>query len=239
MEHKAPGTDAHLLIVEDDLTLRLVMAGFLTTEGFRVTQAATGAEFLAALDREAVDLVLLDLELPDEDGMVLARQVRERSSVPIIMVTGRDARADRLAGLHLGADDYITKPFDPEELVARVRMVLRRSLSAPAGLARDVCRFGPWTLDHAARTLRHEVNGLTRLTYGEFNLMAMLMRAAGEVVGRERLVEVITREGEAASSQSLDVLISRLRAKIEANPRLPVWVVTVPRLGYRFCPDGK
>ena len=231
-----------ILIVEDDEFVQALLAAYLQKEDFETLQATTGKEMMAILDRDPVDLILLDLNLPDEDGLALARQVRTRSSVPIIVLTARKERNDRLAALEMGADDYLTKPTDPEELVLRVRNMLGRTGEQMAvtaeGRGQVVC-FGDWTLDLASHSLTHALGGDVALTRAEFNLLSALVRAPNRVLTRDFLLDAISRHDEAPTSRVIDVLISRLRKKIEAAPRNPTIIVTVLGCGYKFAPPRR
>ncbi|MCH7486185.1 MAG: response regulator transcription factor [Proteobacteria bacterium] len=228
----------HLLSGEDDEMVQGLLAAFLESEGFRVSLASTGKEMLALLDREEVSLILLDLGLPDEDGLALARQVRARSSLPIIVLTARKGRDDRLLALELGVDDYLTKPADPRELLLRVRNVLGRASAdgggrGPAGGTRLV-EFGGWTVDVSARALTDPDGRDVSLTRAEFNLLAALTKAPNRVLSRDFLLDAISRDADSPSQRMIDVLVSRLRKKIEADPKKPEWIVTVPGCGYKF-----
>lgn len=228
----------HLLIVEDDELVQSLLAAYLENEGFTVSLAATGKEMLACIDSEATDLVLLDLGLPDEDGLVLARQVRARSSVPIIVVTARKEKQDRLAALEIGADDYLTKPFDPEELVLRVRNVLSRC--GPADSRErlrertEVFRFDGWTLDAGGHNLLDPGGDKVPLTRAELNLLAALARAPNRVLSRDHLLDAVSQDAEAATDRLIDVLVSRVRKKIEQDPKNPRIITTVVGCGYKF-----
>ena len=228
----------HLLIVEDDELVQALLAAYLKAEGFKVSYAGTGKEMLAILNTEAIDLILLDLGLPDEDGLTLTRQVRARSSLPIVVITARKGREDRLAALELGADDYLTKPFDPEELVLRVQNLLGRSRGDGAGevAARNnsAIEFDGWKIDLGGRTITHPSGSDIMLTNAEFNLFAALAKAPNRVLSRDFLLDAVSRDDEASSDRLIDVLISRVRKKIEAEPKKPKLIVTVPGCGYKF-----
>ena len=230
-----------VLMIEDDLRLGAMVATYLRGAGFTVEQAADGASGLAALaarDRPPPDLVLLDLMLPDADGLELCRRIRAGSDVPIVMVTARGDTADRIVGLELGADDYLPKPFEPRELLARVRAVLRRrspSGTSPAtGAVRDVLRFGRLEIDRGAREVR--VDGAARaLTSHQFELLVALAESAGRVLSREQLMERVRGEPLDAFDRSIDVHVARIRAAIEDDPRHPRRIVTVRGAGYVFA----
>jgi DNA-binding response OmpR family regulator len=227
-----------LLIVEDDLTLREVIAAYLEEAGFRILLAENAKEFHVILSKKKVDLILLDLELPDEDGLVLARQLKSKSTVPFIMVTARSNREDRITGLELGADDYITKPFDPRELVLRIRNVLERkgdqagaSIRAPD---RSIVHFGGWSLLLDEHSLIHEDGREAVLTRAEFDLLAALGLAQNRVKSRDSLIDAVSYGSDPPSDRAIDVLISRIRKKIEVDPKKPEWIKTVPGHGYRL-----
>jgi DNA-binding response OmpR family regulator len=228
-----------VLMIEDDLRLGAMVADYLAAAGFAVTQAPDGASGFAALGAsEAVgfDLVLLDLMLPDTDGLDLCRRIRAGSDVPIVMLTARGDTADRIVGLEFGADDYLPKPFEPRELLARMRAVLRRragGASAQAAEA-DVLRFGRLEIDRGAREVR--VDGQVRpLTSHQFELLIALAERAGRVLSREQLMERVRGEQLDAFDRSIDVHIGRIRAAIEDDPRHPRRVITVRGAGYVFA----
>jgi DNA-binding response OmpR family regulator len=227
----------HLLIVEDDELVQSLLAAYMQNEGFKVSLATSGKEMLACIDSEAIDLVLLDLGLPDEDGLVLARQVRARSSLPIIVVTSRKDQKDRLAALEIGADDYLTKPFDPEELVLRVRNLLSRAggtTEEALRLKTEVFKFQGWTLDTGGHNLTGPGGETVSLTRAEFNLLAALARAPNRVLSRDYLLDAISQDADAPTDRLIDVLISRVRKKIEPDPKKPEIITTVVGCGYKF-----
>lgn len=222
-----------VLIVEDDEMVQALLAVYLEGEGFAVSCAENGAEMLAVLNREPVHLILLDLMLPDEDGLTLARQVRARSTVPIIVLTARRGHDDRLAALDIGADDYLTKPFDPRELILRIRNLLSRTAGAEPESA--VLIFAGWTLDVDGRTLSAPNGADVRLTPGEFNLLAALARAPNRVLSRDFLLDAVARDEDAPADRMIDVYVSRLRRKIEENSKTPRLIVTIPGHGYKLA----
>ncbi|CAI9401260.1 MULTISPECIES: response regulator transcription factor [Aestuariimicrobium] len=220
-----------ILIVEDEQSYREATAYMLRREGFEVAEAADGDGGLAEFDRSGADLVLLDLMMPGMPGTEVCRQLRRRGNVPVIMVTARDSEVDKVVGLELGADDYVTKPFSHRELVARIRAVLRRGQDVD--LAPDVIEGAGVRVD----VERHEVsvNGApVRLALKEFELLEMLLRNAGRVMTRGQLIDRIWGADYVGDTKTLDVHVKRLRSKIEADPANPVLVVTVRGLGYKF-----
>ena len=229
----------HLLIVDDDPGLREVLADYLGRDGYRVSGVGDGRGLWAALEREPVDLVILDLMLPGDDGLTLCRMLRARSAMPIIMLTARGDDTDRIVGLEMGADDYVGKPFDPRELVARIEAVLRRGVqpaAAPQAQGGEY-RFGDWSFDRATRRL--ERNGeFVALTSGEFALLNALVNNAGRPMKRERLLELTRGDDSESFDRAIDVQIHRLRRLIEVDPAQPRFLQTVWGVGYVFVPDG-
>ena len=220
-----------ILIIEDEKNYRDTLAYMLRREGFDVTEAEDGAQGLAAYDRAGADIVLLDLMLPGMPGTEVCRALRARGNVPIIMVTARDAEIDKVVGLELGADDYVTKPFSHRELTARIRAVLRRG--AEADQPADIVEAGGIRMD----TERHEVTvgGVpVRLALKEFDLLETLMRNAGRVLTRGQLIDRVWGLDYVGDTKTLDVHVKRLRAKIEPDPANPVRLVTVRGLGYKI-----
>lgn len=220
-----------VLIVEDEESYREALAFMLTKEGFEVVLAADGEDGLAQFERHGADIVLLDLMMPGLSGTEVCRRLRQRSTVPIIMVTARDAEIDKVVGLELGADDYVTKPFSHRELLARVRAVLRRGQEAD--LVPDVIEAGGVRMD----VERHEVfvqGRPVRLALKEFELLEMLLRNSGRVMTRGQLIDRIWGADYVGDTKTLDVHVKRLRGKIEADPTHPATLVTVRGLGYKF-----
>ena len=229
----------HILAIDDDPAMRKLVADYLRENNLRVTAVATGAEMAQALDQYAIDLVVLDLRLAAEDGMQLARKLREQSTVPIIIVTGKQEEADRVMGLELGADDYVTKPFSPRELLARIRAVLRRYQTArevlPAqGEKRRAYRFAGWELNLGSRRLTSPDGGRVELSHGEFNLLHAFCAAPQRVLSREQLLDLSRLYGAEVYDRSIDVQVLRLRRKIEPNPALPQYIKTERGAGYVF-----
>jgi DNA-binding response OmpR family regulator len=223
----------HLLVVEDDEMMQSLLAAYLEQEGYDITAVLTGKDMFSVLSKSSADLILLDLTLPDEDGLTLARQVRARSSVPIIIMTARKGMEDRLAGLDIGADDFLTKPFDPRELVLRVRNVLKRT-SEKGSEENQIFDFDGWKMDMIARTLTGPDETDVPLTSGEFNLLATLIQSAGRVLSRDYLLDAIARNDEPPSDRMIDVFVSRLRKKLSLKSKKQDYIVTVPGHGYKF-----
>ena len=225
----------HLAVVDDEPVARESLAAYLEREGFRISTAEDAQGLRWILDREKVDLVLLDIRLPGEDGLSIMRELRACSDLPVIFVTGRSDEIDRVIGLELGADDYVTKPFSPRELLARVRTVLRRTADgARPERSNLVRRFAGWTFDLSQRTLLSAEGQDVRLTRGEFELLAALVRHPGQVLSRDALLDEISHRDGAPNDRTVDVLIARLRRKIEADPATPHLIVTEHGVGYRF-----
>jgi two-component system phosphate regulon response regulator OmpR len=242
-EALAPHLD-HLLVVDDDARIRHMLARYFEGEGYRVTAVPDGAAMRARLAEGGIDLILLDVVLPGgEDGYALARGVRARSDVPIIMLTGRDDVVDRVVGLEIGADDYISKPFHLREVLARVRSVLRRRAVAPdppaaaptpAGGAGERYRFEGWSLDLGRRELTAESGEIVELTTGEFDMLAVFVRHPGRVMTRETLMELTRGRSWDAFDRTIDAQIARLRKKIEAGAA-PKLIKSVRGIGYVFA----
>ena len=220
-----------VLVVEDEESISDPLSYLLKQEGFEVAVAGTGPEALAEFDRSGADIVLLDLMLPGLSGTEVCRALRTRSSVPVIMLTARDSEIDKVVGLELGADDYVTKPFSHRELVARIRAVLRRGQDVE--LVPDVVEAGGVRMD----VERHEVavdGQPVRLALKEFELLEMLLRNAGRVMTRGQLIDRIWGADYVGDTKTLDVHVKRLRAKLETDPGNPEHLLTVRGLGYKF-----
>lgn len=222
-----------ILVVDDEPQLVTVLRGYLEQAGFRVATAGTGPDALAAFKHERPSLVLLDLSLPGLDGLDVARQMRRQSNVPLIMVTARVDEADRLIGLELGADDYISKPFSPREVVARVRAVLRRAEVTTALAAPDVIRAADLEIDLTRHAVTREGAPL-ELTPTEFGLLAALAREPGRAFSRLQLLEAVQGHTFEGYERTVDAHVKNLRAKLEPDPRSPRYIVTVFGVGYRF-----
>ena len=226
----------HVLVVDDDIAVRQLVSEYLAQNDFRVSEAASGAELMRAFRAQVVDLVLLDLRLHGEDGMQLLRQLRAESQLPVIILTGRAEEADRVMGLELGADDYLTKPFSPRELLARIRTVLRRTHAGQEIHGAPVCRayrLPGWELNLRTRKLSARDGREVALSNGEFNLLAALLATANRVVTRDQLIEMSRRYDNEVYDRAIDVQILRLRRKIESNPAQPQIIVTERGAGYR------
>lgn len=222
----------HILLVEDEDALSEPLAYLLRREGYTVTVAPDGPNAIAEFDRGGVELVLLDLMIPGIPGTEVCREIRTRSSVPIIMLTAKDSEIDIVVGLELGADDYVTKPYSTRELLARIRAVMRRQ-SEPSDLAEPVLESGPVQMDIERHTVR--VNGVdTAMPLKEFELLELLLRNAGRVLTRGQLIDRVWGSDYFGDTKTLDVHIKRIRSKIEAVPSDPTLLVTVRGLGYRF-----
>jgi len=229
----------HILIVDDDRQIRASLARFLTANGFRISVAEDGAAMFAAIEKGRFDLVVLDIMMPGEDGLTLCRRLREASRIPVIFLTALSAEIDCVAGLELGADDYICKPVRPRELLARIRAVLRRAGDTTLKRERAPVvsyEFEGWRLDAVRRTLRNPKGVLVELTGGEFDLLLVFAEHPNNVLTRDQLLD-LTRGRDAAVLDRIDVQVGRLRRKIEADPQLPVLIKTVRSGGYVFCAD--
>jgi DNA-binding response OmpR family regulator len=229
--------DPHVLAVDDDPTIRELISDYLGQHDLRVTAVADGRAMREVLAQEVVDLIVLDLRLKSEDGMALARSLRDESAIPIIMLTGRSEEADRVMGLELGADDYLTKPFSPRELLARIRTVLRRRRvevhqGRPAGVR--AYRFDGWELNLNTRRLTAPDGRVVVLSNGEFSLLVVLLGAAQRILTRDQLLDLSRLHNDEVFNRSVDVQIMRLRRKIEADPGEPRYIVTERRAGYIF-----
>jgi len=229
----------HILALDDDPSIRGLVADYLGDNELRVTAVATGKELAEAMARETFDLVILDVRLQGEDGMQIARRLREDSAIPILMLTGRAEEADRVMGLELGADDYLTKPFSPRELLARVRALLRRA-KAQATVADELSkvrayRFGKWELNIGLRKLRNPQGVLVDLTKGEFSLLAAFLSSPQRVLTRDQLLDLSRLHNAEVYDRTIDVQILRLRRKIEADPAHPEFITTERGAGYVFA----
>src|SRR5262245_17974802 len=230
----------HILIVEDDAKVRLLLRRCFEGEGFRVGEARSGAEAVERLAAGSFDLVTLDLQLPDSDGFAVGREIRSRSAVPIIMVTGKGDTIDRVVGLELGADDYITKPFQLREVVARVRAVLRRTAGGPRGPTAGApvgdadLAFDGRVLAVPKRELRSAAGAACDLTTSEFDLLKVFATHANRVLSRDRIMDLLRGHDWTPTDRSIDNLVMRLRRKIEPDPEHPRLIKSVRGVGYCF-----
>ncbi len=232
-------TAPHILVIDDDASVRELVSEYLSGNDMRVSAGASGREMFEIVEREAIDLVLLDLKLRGEDGMQLARSLRERATLPIILLTGRSEEADRVMGLELGADDYVTKPFSPRELLARVRAVLRRYQVQATLPERDntrrAFRFVGWELNLRTRRLISPKGVSVELSNGEFSLLSALCRAPDRVLTRDQLLSMSRLHEAEVYDRTIDVQIRRLRVKIESDSANPTLIVTERGVGYRLA----
>jgi two-component system response regulator RegX3 len=222
----------HVLVVEDEQSYREALSYMLDKEGFTVSTAATGPDALELFERDGADIVLLDLMLPGLSGTEVCRRLRQTSTVPVIVVSAKDTEVDRVGGLELGADDYVTKPYSPRELVARIRAVLRRG-GEPVEEAGAAVESGPVRMDvdrHVVTVAGEDV----RLPLKEFELLEMFLRNAGRVLTRGQLIDRVWGSDYVGDTKTLDVHVKRIRAKIEPDPAQPRHLVTVRGLGYKY-----
>lgn len=231
--------DLHILIVDDDTETRELLQDFFQKRGLQVSTAADGAAMNEAMRRNEIDVVVLDVMLPGSSGLDLCRELRSRSSVAIIMLSAMTDTTDRVVGLEIGADDYVPKPFDPRELLARIRAVLRRheSRGVAAKPPAHIYRFAGWTLDVARRRLVAPGDVRVELTAAEFNLLQVFVKSAQRVLTRDQLIELSGGETGYAYDRSVDVLISRLRRKMVDSSRSPELIQTIRGGGYQFMPE--
>jgi two-component system response regulator RegX3 len=224
-----------VLVVEDEDSFSDALSYMLRKEGFEVSVATTGPQALTEFDRTGADIVLLDLNLPEMSGTDVCRNLRTRSRVPIIMVTARDGEIDKVVGLEIGADDYVTKPYSPRELVARIRAVLRRNAVEVVEAAAPTLSAGPVRMDVERHVV--SVGGETvPLPLKEFELLELLLRNAGRVLTRGQLIDRVWGADYVGDTKTLDVHVKRLRSKVEPEPSAPRYIVTVRGLGYKFEP---
>ena len=234
MEAEHKNMEAHILVVDDDAAIRELIREYLAENDFKVSVAETGADMDRVLGAEVVDLVILDLKLPDEDGLAIARRLRESLDLPIIILTGRKDEADRVMGLELGADDYVTKPFSQRELLARIKAVLRRTESkreARRGESVRMYKFTGWELNTGTRRLKSPAGAAVDLTNSEYALLVAFLRSPQRVLSRDQLLEA-SRLHDDIYDRSIDVQILRLRRKIEESPNTPSLIKTERGAGY-------
>ncbi len=230
---------ATVWVVDDDPRICQLLGHYLAEEGYEVRTAITAKKFLEQVDSARADLVILDVMLPDQDGFVVTRQLRAQSEVPILLLTGRADTVDKVVGLELGADDYLTKPFEQRELLARVRSVLRRAQQkVPAVLTNEasVAHFAGWRLDLTGHMLVAPSGEVVSLTHHEFALLAALVRRPERVLTRDDILTLVAGRDWSPLDRSVDVLVGRLRAKLEHDPRHPAFILTVRGVGYKFAP---
>lgn len=235
MEQRVP----HLLVVDDDREILTLVSQFLTRHGYRVSTARDGQEMLRRLDEWAIDLIVLDLMLPGTDGLTLCRQIRASSTLPIIMLTAMGEDMDRIVGLEMGADDYLAKPFNPRELLARVKAVLRRTegpAKAEPSPTGSVLEFAGWRLDLTRRELHSPEGVQVDMSAGQFDLLAAFVGHPQRVLTRDQLLDLSRGRAAGPFDRSIDVQVSRLRRKIEPDPREPTMIKTVRSGGYIFTP---
>ncbi len=229
----------HLLIVDDDREIRSLLARFLGQHGFRLSVAENGAAMRKVMQAAHLDLVVLDVMMPGEDGLSLCRTLRTEAQIPIIMLTAMGEETDRIVGLELGADDYLAKPFNPRELLARIKAVLRRTRGGGEGgraPATRQKRFEGWRLDTVRRELHAPTGALVQLTGGEFDLLAAFVERPQRILTRDQLLDLTRGRAAVAFDRSIDVQVSRLRRKIEVNAADPQLIKTVRTGGYIFPP---
>lgn len=229
---------SHVLVVDDDQSVCSLVSEYLAQNDFRVSAVSTGKQMLEMIGCEVIDLLLLDLRLPGEDGLRLARSVRESSKVPIVILTGRLEEADRVMGLELGADDYVTKPFSPRELLARIRAILRRTQAEVTAPSRDETlrgyRFEGWELNVRLHRLQSPDGRRVEISRGEFSLLCAFLAAPKRMLTRDQLLELSRLHSTEVYDRSIDVQILRLRRKMEANPSQPQFIKTERGVGYYF-----
>jgi two-component system, OmpR family, response regulator RegX3 len=226
---------ARVLVVEDEESFSDALSYMLRKEGFEVSVAPTGTSALTQFDRTGADIVLLDIMLPEMSGTEVCRQLRQRSAVPIIMVTARDSEIDKVVGLEIGADDYVTKPYSPRELVARIRAVLRRQNGDSADVSAPTLAAGPVRMDVERHVVTVDGSSV-QLPLKEFELLELLLRNAGRVLTRGQLIDRVWGADYVGDTKTLDVHVKRLRSKLEPEPSAPRHIVTVRGLGYKFEP---
>jgi two-component system OmpR family response regulator len=224
----------HILVVDDDAEIRDLLKRFLSKNGFRVSAVADGPRMRAALGEMKFDLVVLDVMLPGEDGLSLCRRIRSESGIPIIMLTAMGDDTDRIVGLEMGADDYLAKPFNPRELLARIKAILRRSGQSALPGSRSVIEFEGWKLDLAKRELTAPDGRLVDLTGGEFDLLVAFVEHPQRTLSRDQLLDLTRGRTSSPFDRSIDIQVSRLRQKIEEDPKEPKLIKTVRSVGYIF-----
>jgi two-component system OmpR family response regulator len=228
----------HILIVDDDAEIRGLLGEYLQKQGYRATAVADGKGLRAAMENSRPDVIVLDLMLPGEDGLALCRDLRARSNVPVIMLTARGEETDRIVGLEMGADDYLPKPFNPRELLARIKSVLRRARSLPDNLKPDEVasfRFADWTLDVATRNLTAPEGVVIPLSGTEFRLLRVFLDHPNRVLTRDQLIDFMLSRDAAPFDRAIDVQVSRLRHRLREDAKEPAIIKTVRGQGYVFA----
>ncbi len=229
---------ANLLVVDDDAELRELTQAYLEQQGFNVHCVESGEAMDAYLTENLPDLIILDLMLPGEHGLSIAQRLKQHAELPIIIVSAQGEDVDRIVGLEVGADDYLSKPFNPRELLARVRAVLRRTQKlSEEQPPREKVKFGPFALDMNAHRLTEDGDQVP-LTSGEFDLLAILVSHPNAVLHRDRILDLLTGAERSPFDRSIDVRVTRLRAKLEVDPANPAYIRTIWGKGYMFCPNG-
>lgn len=232
-----PNALQHILIVDDDPGLRELVDDYLKSNGYRISAVGDAKGMREVLDKQVIDLVILDLMLPGEDGLSLLRWLREQHGPPVIIISARGDEVDRIVGLEMGADDYLAKPFGPRELLARIRAVLRRSSGDSANQPKDILAFGPFQLhlnNHALTRDKQEIP----LTHGEYLLLQVLLKHPNQVLSRDHLISLLKGYERSPYDRSIDIRVTRLRRKIEPKPEQPIYLRTIWGEGYLFDPDG-
>ncbi|OGA07272.1 MAG: DNA-binding response regulator [Betaproteobacteria bacterium RIFCSPHIGHO2_12_FULL_69_13] len=228
-------TPEHLLVVDDDREIRRLIEEYLVQADYRVTTVGEGKAMRRALENHRIDLVVLDLMLPGEDGLSLCRELRSRSNLPVLMLTARGAEIDRIVGLEMGADDYLAKPFNPRELLARIRSILRRAHALPPNLVAEevsAFRFAGWLLDVASRNATAPDGLVVPLSGAEFRLLRVLLEHPQRVLSRDQLLELVNGREAILFDRSIDVLIGRLRKRLRDDGKEPSLIKTVRGEGY-------
>ena len=234
----ADQTVPHILVVDDDREIRDLLNRFLVKHGLRVSTARDGVEMSRILDGAAIDLVVLDLMLPGEDGLSLCRKLRSTTNLPVIMLTAMGEDTDRIVGLEMGADDYLPKPFNPRELLARIKAVLRRMQALPASSPKgDTAKFDGWVLDLGSRRLTSPEGEEVELSTGEYDLLLAFATHPRRVLSRDQLLDLARGRTAAPFDRSVDIQVMRLRRKIEADPKEPRLIKTVRGGGYMFAAE--
>jgi two-component system, OmpR family, response regulator len=238
-QNRTMAAQPHILVVEDDTEINTLVTRYLRANDCRTSSAGDGREMDRILAQSRIDLVVLDLNLPGEDGLSICRRLRSRSNIPIIMLTAKGEEIDRIIGLEMGADDYLPKPFNPRELLARIKAVLRRRANEPPAVdaANPVLSFTGWTLNCALRELTNPEGARVTVTGAEFDLLHAMCERPGRVLSRDQLLDLTQGRMAGPYERSIDVLISRLRQKIEKDPRDPQIIKTIRSGGYLFTPE--